>query len=273
VGGGTTVRKRRVQTRTHCLIVRHLGERQFAVSRLSDGKSSPVVELTAPDAIAVEGRPDSNLLHDLRWYLERFLEYPLSLNTDVAERIQRALKAWGQSVFECLFSGQALLWYDRIRTRGLSQLVLKIASNDPKILAWPWEALCDSYGKTLAHTCRLERQLNELHDPLPLPASLSRTQINILLVIARPYGDVDVGFQEIAGPLVEWVRTEGVPVEIDVLRPPTFEALQARLAAHPGRYHILHFDGHGGYGPADSSISLYAFGNAQGYLGLGATCR
>ena len=37
--------------------------------------------------------------------------------------------------------------------------------------------------------------------------------------------------------------------EVTVLRPPTFARLQEALAESPGRFHILHFDGHGGYGP------------------------
>ena len=41
---------------------------------------------------------------------------------------------------------------------------------------------------------------------------------------------------------------------IKMLRPPTFEQLRRELQAH-GYYHIVHFDGHGGFGltsaPAD----------------------
>ena len=250
-----------------CLIIRHLGELRFAVTRLDDGKSSSPVQLVPPDTVTVDGRPDSHLLQDLRWYLERFLDYPFEPHTDIAERVQRALEEWGRLTFERLFSGQPLLWYDRIRTTaGLSNLVLKIACDDPSVLAWPWEALCDPHGTTLAHTCRLERQLSDLHDPLPLPKGLSKTRVNILLVIARPYGEEDVGFHAVSGPLVDWVHAERVPVRIEVLRPPTFTALQQRLEARPGHYHIVHFDGHGGYGEVDPPPSRYEFRSPQGLL-------
>ena len=248
------------------LIIRHEGDLQFVVSRLEDGKISSPITLEAPDSIQVEGRPNSHLLSDLRWYLEHFLDYPFEPHRDLAERIQRALGNWGRSTFERLFTGQPLLWYDRIRNLGLPNLVLKIASDDPRVLAWPWEALCDPHGTTLAHTCRLERQLGAMHDPLSLPEGLSQTQVNILLVIARPYGDQDVGFHAVSGPLVEWVRTERVPVQIDVLRPPTFGALQEQLNSHPGHYHIVHFDGHGGYGETDHAHARYEFRSAQGHL-------
>jgi tetratricopeptide (TPR) repeat protein len=252
--------------KAQCLIVRHLGELRFVVTRLEDGKSSSPVQLIPPDQIAVDGRPDSHLLQDLRWYLERFLDYPFEPNTDIAERVQRALEKWGRLTFERLFSGQPLLWYDRIRTSGLSNLVLKVACDDPTVLAWPWEALRDPHGATLAHTCRLERQLSDLHDPLPLPEGLSKTRVNILLVIARPYGDEDVGFHAVSGPVVDWVHADRVPVRIEVLRPPTFTALQQRLEARPGHYHIVHFDGHGGYGEVGPSPSKYELRGPQGLL-------
>ena len=246
------------------LIIRHVDELRFVVSRLDDGKTSTPIRLEAPDSIQVEGRPNSHLLADLHWYLEHFLDYPFEPNTEIAERIQRALGNWGRSTFERLFAGQSLLWYDRARSSGLHSLLLKIASDDPKVLAWPWEVLCDTHGSTLAHTCRLERQLSALHDPLPLPEGLSQTQVNILLVIARPYGDQDVGFHAVSGPLVDWVRTERAPVQIDVLRPPTFSALREQLNLHPGHYHIVHFDGHGGYG--ETEPGHHEFRGAQGHL-------
>ena len=59
----------------HILIVRHSEDLRFLITR-PDGKVSEPVALTPPDAVAVEGRPESNLLQDLGWYLERFLNYP-----------------------------------------------------------------------------------------------------------------------------------------------------------------------------------------------------
>jgi hypothetical protein len=120
----------------HTLIVRHTDGLAFRVL-CADGKSAPAVELTAPDAVVVEGRPDSHLLQDLGWYLERFLDYPFPPNTELAERVQGALKAWGEECFARLFAGEALLWYDRARQEGLQHLTVKIASNDPRVLGWP----------------------------------------------------------------------------------------------------------------------------------------
>jgi CHAT domain-containing protein len=148
----------------------------------------------------------------------------------------------------------------------LEHLTVKIASDDPRVLSWPWEALRDPDGTTLAHSCRIERQLGALHDPLALPEQLPANHINILLIIARPYGAEDVGYHALARPLVEQVQAKRLPVRIDVLRPPTFAQLQAHLRQRPGFYHIVHFDGHGGYGQGAYSGSPHSYRGIEGRL-------
>ncbi|MCW5199085.1 hypothetical protein VU06_05040, partial [Desulfobulbus sp. F3] len=255
------------------LQIKHVGyqdaQAQFVVVRGSDLKSSAPVTLTGPDQTVVPGRPHSNLQQDLRWYLEQFLELPTGAYPDLAERVQDCLRKWGTGCFETLFQKQAYLWLQEARKEGLENLHLKISSDDPRVLAWPWEALHDPETGTLAHHCRIERQINKnLNDPLPLPENLPKDRINILLVIARPGGDSDVGFHALSRPLVELTRDEQqMPVHIDVLRPPTFDQLRQQLRAKPSFYHIVHFDGHGGYATADDSISADAFKRgAQGRL-------
>ncbi len=241
---------------------------QFVVLRSSDLKSSAPVTLTGPDQTVVPGRPNSNLQQDLRWYLEQFLELPTGAYPDLAERVQDTLQQWGQDCFEVLFKKQAYLWLQEARKEGLENLHLKISSDDPRVLAWPWEALHDPETGTLAHHCRIERQISKnVPDPLPLPENLPKDRINILLVIARPGGDADVGFHALSRPLVELAREQQLPVHIDVLRPPTFDQLRQQLRENPGLYHIVHFDGHGGYGLTENSISSDVFkSGAQGRL-------
>nr|MCH9698525.1 CHAT domain-containing protein [Gammaproteobacteria bacterium] len=254
------------------LIIKHQNSEQnnhsFCVVRQSDAKTSKPVTLTGPDSVQVDGRPNSTLTQDLRWYLEDYLKLPTGAYPDLAERVLEALDDWGKDIFSALFSGRARDWYQDIRrnSASLSELTIKIASDDPRILAWPWEALCDPEGTTLAHTCRIERQLSELHDPLPLPEHLPNHCLNILLIIARPYGDEDVGYHAVSRPLIELSQQQDYPVNIQVLRPPTFAQLQSELAAKPGFYHIVHFDGHGGYGDVPPAASASSFKGAQGKL-------
>ena len=66
---------------------------------------------------------------------------------------------------------------------------------------------------------------------------------------------------------MELARDQRMPVHIDVLRPPTFDQLRQQLHDKPGFYHLVHFDGHGGYGAADDGISSHVLkGRAQGRL-------
>jgi hypothetical protein len=250
------------------LIIRHMGDAhspyQFRVERLRDAKQGEAAILTAPDTLHVEGHPDSHLSHDLRWYLEQFLDYPFAPHTGVAERIQSALQDWGAQTFARLFTGPAGLWYHKAYQAGLHNLTLKIASDHPRILSWPWEALHDPHSGTLAHACRIERQLSELYDPLPLP-DLPRDRINILMISARPKAQ-DVGFRALSRPLLALIQQEKLPAQLDILRPPSFAKLQAQLRARPNYYHIVHFDGHGGYGVVPPGVGGYQF--REGHQGL-----
>ena len=235
------------------LVIRHLEKTdppEFEVARLPDGKRSERTTVPSPVGFAVEGRPNSDLLRELRWYLEDFLSYPFPPETDHAERVQAALRTWGEETFDTLFTGRrAAYWFGSATEDNYSDLTLRIQSDDPRILAWPWEALRDpEAGAPLAHTCRVERRLNNVPDPRTLPESLPKDCVNILLVVARPYGDEDVRFRSIARPLIDLIEERRLPVHVDLLRPPTFKHLDEHLSEHPGYYHIVHFDGHGSYG-------------------------
>jgi len=212
----------------------------FRVTRRADGKSLAAVTLTSPYEFEVEGRAGSSLMKELRWYLEHFLDYPYPPETDRAEDVLAALKAWGSQCFNAIFDR-------RDADRWLAESnVLQIKSDDPVVLSWPWEALFDPQaGSYLVHHRRMERQLNKLTDPAEL-GDLPEDRVNILLVVARPYRN-DVGYRSIARPLVDLVRSKGLPAHVEVLRPPTFDQLRAHLESRPGYYHVLHFDGHGAY--------------------------
>jgi hypothetical protein len=233
------------------LIIRHVDASdppQFQVVRLSDGKTIGPVPVPSPVGFPVVGRPHSDLMRELRWYLEGFLDYPFPPETEHAERIQDALKAWGQQAFEALFGHRATgRLFDAATSEQYGQLQLRISSDDPRVLHWPWEALRDPEVGVLARTCQVERQLNKLRDPHPVSARLPRDRVNILLVTARPYAG-DVRYRSISRPLVDQIAERKLPATVTVLRPPTLDSLRAHLRERPHHYHILHFDGHGAYG-------------------------
>lgn len=250
------------------LIIRHIPESNppsFMVVR-HDGKSSQPIVVESPVGFPVEGRPD-DLLRELRWYLEKFLDYPFPPETDHADRIQTALRAWGEQAFKALFHDHSAgRMFEAVASESYSNLHLQISSDDPHVLAWPWEALYDPELGFLAHTCQIERRLNTVRNPQKLAQSLPKDRVNILLVVARPYGERDVSFRSIARPLVELIEKEKLPSSVELLRPPTFDNLRKHLREKPGYYHILHFDGHGAYSPESTGNAEYTYQGERGEL-------
>ena len=238
------------------LIITHVNDSDppsFRVLRMSEGKLSESAIITPPLGYPVEGGGETDLMAELRWYLEHFLDYPFHPSTDRADRVQKALKQWGEQAFRALFDNlQTGGWYQNAVVRSLADLQLKVSSDDPRILAWPWEALHDPQRGNLALQCHIERKLNLQADPLPLPEGLPKERINILLIVARPY-EHDVQYRSIARPLVELIDDKNLPAQVTVLRPPTFAALRAHLRERSDHYHIVHFDGHGAYGAVAGS--------------------
>lgn len=236
----------------------------FLVVRQRDSKTSEPVLVVAPVGFPVEGRPNSDLMRELQWYLETFLDYPFSPETEHAERVLKALHDWGEQAFRALFDNKSAGRMFDDATRDYSKLHLKISSDDPRVLAWPWEALRDPDLGFLAQACQVVRQLNTVRDPQELAESLPKDKVNILLVVARPYKR-DVRFRTLARPLVELIEREKLPASVELLRPPTFDHLREHLRDHPGQYHILHFDGHGAYS-ANAPGGEYTFHGAEGKL-------
>ncbi|WP_437915897.1 CHAT domain-containing protein [Sorangium sp. So ce302] len=102
-------------------------------------------------------------------------------------------------------------------------------------------------------------------DPPTVPAELPRDRVNILLVIAWPY-EADVQFRSIARPLVELTEKQGLPARVHVLRPPTLDRLREHLRERPNHYHVVHFDGHGSYGPREAPTGPHTYGAPEGQL-------
>lgn len=232
------------------LTIRHLPvaeEPTFQVIR-GDGKQVGTAPIPSPHEHPVEGRPRSDLMRELQWYLEEFLDYPFSPETDHARRVLDALRDWGEAAFNAVFDNRgAGGMYDECTHEGYAALRLRVAADDPEVLAWPWEALRDPSGGYVGQLCRVERRVEgDVRDPQPLPEGLPEDAVNILLVIARPF-EQDVPFRSVGRPLVELIDEKDLPARVTVLRPPTFDALRDHLHENKGQYHIVHFDGHGGF--------------------------
>jgi len=141
-----------------------------------------------------------------------------STRTHQAQRATVALQEWGAAAFTALFNaGPAPRLLPAAIAPGVDQLRLVISSDDPQVLSWPWEALLTRPSLYRA-TCDIERKLTkDVADPPPLPATLSRDKVNILLVTCRPDGDQDVAIASISRSLVDLVHASDLPADVTIL--------------------------------------------------------
>ena len=207
---------------------------------------------------------------DLRWYLEDYLRIPVAVYQDRGRAIEGRLADWGHRLFDALF-GPGRPGRDAYiaAMAGREPPALVLLSNAPAFLGLPWELLHDpARPNPLAFDlAALERCVtaNAAAEEPPAGGAL-----RVLVVIARPYGARDVEFRIIARPLMERLEAVAGRVRVEVLRPPTFAAMRARLAqaAAAGEpFHILHFDGHGGFGDQPpAGFAPHQFRGPQGCL-------
>ncbi|MFN0104316.1 MAG: CHAT domain-containing protein [Bryobacteraceae bacterium] len=202
---------------------------------------------------------------DVRWYLEDFLQYPLDPAPTIAARIERRMGAIGVELFDAIFQSNADardLW---ATLRGkLNNARVEIVAGVREATTLPWELLRDpktdrplaleaqAFVRTSSQTARRPR----------VPQSASGP-IRILLAICRPGGGDDVPFRSVASRLLKGLSEASADtVQLDVLRPPTFAQLGRRLRAAKAQgepYHMVHFDGHGGYGEGDARPGEHGF--------------
>src|SRR5262249_6939603 len=95
------------------------------------------------------------------------------------------------------------------------------------------------------------------------PAKLDK--LRVLLITCRPSGEDDVPFRSVASRIVQAVAAAPeTTIEVDVLRPPTYDALLDALAdanETEAPYNVVHFDGHGSYDADEFEVS-----QKRGYL-------
>ena len=138
-------------------------------------------------------------------------------------------------------------------------------SADPGLLGLPWELMRDGAGPVALGAGGISRSLPVAGGAATLEVPGGR--LRVLMVISRPAGTADVGYQMVARPLLERLEAVRGEVELTVLRPPTFEALRetVRQAAEAGRpFHVVHFDGHGGMPAGRGGRGRPACGRVRG---------
>ena len=204
-------------------------------------------------------------VEDLRWYYEDYRQNWGATSNAVIERIQRAERRIGEAIHEALFADDAKPISEpasepaREKVRlARPDLRVEIRDEAPDA-AVPWELITDpGTGEPLALTASSFVRASTGTPERPSD-QVTRDTFRLLMLISRPDGAADVDYWSIAYQL--W---QALPrVKVDVLRPPTFDALEDRLseAARDGNpYTAVHFDGHGVVGDP------FGGGRARGYL-------
>ncbi len=245
------------------LTVNHLGDSiQLSWQR---GQTNPRLAPQVP----FQHPFDEQALVDLRWYLEEYLGFPYGIEPEKAATIEQKFQEWGQQLFELVFrsSEKGREFFQEATREGLDRCEIGIASDNPQVLNLPWELLYSPDYQFIAPLLAgIYRSLSSQAVRAPM-GNLPDDKLNILLVIARPYGERDVSFKTIARSMLEALKPIQKQINLKVLRPPSFEEFERELNAHKqGFYHIVHFDGHGTFNPHSQGRKFQLGGIGQGEL-------
>jgi CHAT domain len=143
---------------------------------------------------------------------------------------------------------------------------VRVVSDDAGFLALPWELLRppDDTAVSLAWVRELVRRpATREHGGRAAEIRPATGPLRVLLVSPRPLGAADVRPRTVHGPLLQAAELADGAVEVNLLRPATFERLRAVLADGDG-YDILHFDGHGYAEAGTAGTSGVVFEDEEG---------
>ncbi|MBT7096760.1 CHAT domain-containing protein, partial [Candidatus Poribacteria bacterium] len=188
---------------------------------------------------------------DMAWYLEEYLGNPYDPAPQRARVVENRMREMGAELFDAVFEGSEEaegIWATlRGRLHG-ARIEISEPSTGGRV---PWE-LMRQPDRDEPLSLRVASFARSAGAPAQVPGApevllAANEQVRILLVTCRPGGARDVPYRSVAVRLLRNVEASG-NVRLDVLRPPTFEALSDTLRAAHTRgepFHVVHFDGHG----------------------------
>jgi tetratricopeptide (TPR) repeat protein len=164
----------------------------------------------------------------------------------------------GQELFQALFRGPVLGVYRAslvAAQRDATRLRVVLRLMAPELASVPWEMLFDPETET--YLCRAEPLVRHVAAPfIPDPPLQVPAPIRILGVASSPKGlpPLDVDMEQahlkeaLAGPIADGL------VELVWEPKATFDGIHRRLLS--GKWHVLHFVGHGDYDRSTSEGAL-----------------
>jgi tetratricopeptide (TPR) repeat protein len=210
-------------------------------------------------------------IEDTRWYLEEYFLWPHGVFQKRAEEIEKKFPQWGLALYKAFARNEGMIqhWINsgdgahlrltvfvepkafdhRLSEEEAQKRQAEADEASTLILGLPWELLhdCNGYLFKGARPVFIRRRLP---NRLNLNVIVSDPPVRILLVSPRPE-EKGVGYIDhrvSATPLVEATENLGDMVQLTILSPPTFKAMDEELTKARQRnapYHVVHFDGHG----------------------------
>lgn len=180
---------------------------------------------------------------NLKWYLEdRIKKDPFA--EAKATAVEKSLEFYATNLYEQLKPAFTEVNLDV----GSKQICLAISdrSSDKSIHRLHWEIL--EHPTLMCNICvyRAQEETNvEASKDLPN----KKTSLNLLFMTARRMerSEADVDQRLILRPVLGFIAgiSSTMPIDFDVVRPGTFEALELWLSQRKGHYDLIHFDVHG----------------------------
>ncbi len=191
-----------------------------------------------------------NERNDLRWYLEEYWKWPFEGFAQRGSTVEQLLPVLGQRLYQAVFGqnvARDIIEQWRAETSGSHQI--SVITTDARTLSLPWELLHDGQEFLALQTnppISIVRRIAEDQQPSSLVTTFEKP-LRVLLVTARPVDEGQVDARIIAREVLDVMQDqiEAGTIELEFLRPPTFEELTGRLSNTKRPVHVLHFDGHG----------------------------
>ncbi|MFE9012900.1 CHAT domain-containing tetratricopeptide repeat protein [Streptomyces cyaneofuscatus] len=195
-------------------------------------------------------------LTDLRWYLEQYLEVPSGVYEERGARVAGLLPSWGEQIFTAVFpAGPVRDAYVNARAQD-SPAELVFLSSSAQQLGRPWELMSFPGRSVPVVLDGVAVSRNLTGAGMAKVVDVPGSRLRVLMVISRPQGTNDVGYQMIARPLLRRLEAVRGSVDLVVLRPPTLDRLREVLteAQEAGKpFQVVHFDGHGVFGQTSAT--------------------
>ncbi|GAA5531239.1 CHAT domain-containing protein [Herpetosiphon gulosus] len=211
--------------------------------------------------------PNSQQRADFRWYFEDYLDWPFLGFRERAAQVEAELATVGKTLFAAIFrsSASAAEIYAEWMQGDTGVPTLQILSLIPAVLSMPWELLHDDFGflnQRRINPVAIYRTVSSVRSKII--AQQFAMPLRVLVVVARPN---DAGFldprtsaQTIFAQLQQLENDQKLKpgmIELEFLRPPTYDQLARRLQDATKPVHILHFDGHGAFPKMQPASTFY----------------